>query len=435
MSSSDLASPQKAVSDELNSAEENDSLDASLDAILSEAREGVAQPLSEGEAPPALESLAPPAAEVQMALSTAAADGIDDDMETPLPVIVDDVAGYRAFTEEVAPAGPEAVAATDLGAEAAATFESEPAVADALPADQEELEEAEEILEAESLVESETPAPVAADAEALVATQETSAYTAPAAATDDELLGKLVLPPGTTPSPLALSSAAGASSLLDGDEDRTVISPFIPEPAPSLPAPRTIWSQAAEAAAVPAAAPMMLSSQRYAEEGLGAKLRKVVGAKVQTSVGVLAFAIVGASALGGVVGKMASSSGPVAVTSSPAAKAEPVKDPLPAMPALPAAAAPAAAPTPAAPVVAEKPAEKPAAKPASKPPRVAVPSRPRAAAAPATKIALAAPTKPAAAPAAKPAAAPAPAAPATKPAAAPAKKAGQGGNWVDPFGQ
>jgi hypothetical protein len=418
MSSSDLASPDKAISKELSSDEEIDSLDASLDAILSEAKESGEVPGLPAVEPPAAEAILVPPGEVQVAAEpTAAAAAVDDDMETPLPVIVDELPTYKAFADEVAPASAEdpgaelAAAAAVEGAPAAAsaTLEEVPAASAAKPDD-----EAEEIFEAEALVESETPAPEVSDPASLAATQETPAQPA-VPPTDDEILRHVVLPPGTTPAPLAGSAL--------GDDDRTVISPMppIPEPAP-MPPLRPTWGATPVASEVTASIPLSTRGG----DGFTDKLLKLAGARVQTSVGMLAFVVVAASALGGVVVSLAVGGGEPTTTTkivSPAATQSAAA--LPKEPALPPAVEPkieAPASAAAAPAVAEKPA---AAKPA---PRTVV-AKPRPAP---TRVALAAP-KPAAPAAAAPK--PAAAAGAAAAAAAKSKKPAQGNNWVDPFAQ
>src|SRR5687767_8390255 len=135
MSSSDLASPEQGQRER----EEADSLDASLDAILSEHTGGTPLPTLEEIDPPeqAASTLVPPAAEIQMALpeeSTAAPPALGDADGTPLPVTVDDdldVPGYQAFANEVAPAelSGEPAPAEEVVAAAAPAVESEPASA------------------------------------------------------------------------------------------------------------------------------------------------------------------------------------------------------------------------------------------------------------------------------------------------------------------
>jgi hypothetical protein len=419
MSSSDLPSSDQATeSKEISDKEDLDSIDASLDAILSEAKE-VALPVLEGSSPAEeADTVIPPPADIQVSLSESAT-GSDvvpdgDGAETPLPVIVEDEEpSYRAFADMVAP--PEE-----------AKIELAPPAEISVAAPSEEAESG-EILDADALIDSMTPAPEPAAIEAaeaaaaeLARTEESQAFAAPTPPsdeppTDEEILDHVKLPPGATPMPLVATTASSevpGSAL--GDDDQTVISPMppIPEPAVLPPPPRfgSAWAS-------PAAdqTPSIL----LAQEGLGTKVRRVAVSRVQTSVATMAVVVIGSCALGAAVMRLASPAAPApAIVAGPApAKAEPAHAPdiapLPAV-ATPAPAEPAKV---AAPVVAEKTekAQKPAPKPA---PAKAKPA-PQG-----THIALAAP-------------APSKPAPAKAKPAAPAKpkKAAQGGNWVDPFGQ
>src|SRR4051794_14322616 len=102
MSSSPLTSSEKTASEnELAREDELDSLDESLDAILSEAQEPAARDALNsmvGDSP-----AEPPAGEVQMVLAESTVPThvddahVDDDKETPLPVIVDELPSYQAF--------------------------------------------------------------------------------------------------------------------------------------------------------------------------------------------------------------------------------------------------------------------------------------------------------------------------------------------------
>jgi hypothetical protein len=424
MSSLDPTLDKATESKEIGGEEDLDSIDASLDAILSEAKEvapaEVAPQAAEGSSPAEeADTVIPPPADIQMSLSENAT-GSDvvrdsDGTETPLPVIVEDEEpSYRAFADMVAP--PE-----ELKLELP-TLEAAPPAEVSVAALSEEPESG-EILDADALIDSMTPAPEPAAIEAaeaaaaeLARTEESQAFAPPTPPSDEEILDQVKLPPGATPMPLLATTASSevpGSAL--GDDDQTVISPMppIPEPAVLPPPPRfgSAW------ASPPAdQTPSILLTR----EGLGTKVRKVVGSRVQTSVATMAIVVIGSCALGAAVMRAASPASPAApvIVAGPApAKAEPAH--APAIAPLPAVATPAPAePAKAAPVVAEKTekAEKPA--PAKPAPAKAKPA-PRE-----THIALAAPA------AAKPAPAKAkPAAPA-KP-----KKAAQGGNWVDPFGQ
>src|SRR4029450_267066 len=105
MSSSDLTSSDKATeSDEIGGKEDLDSIDASLDAILSEAKEIAPPPLEALEGSSHAEEAAtapPPPANIEIALSESATGTEvvrDDGGETPLPVIVEDEEpSYKAF--------------------------------------------------------------------------------------------------------------------------------------------------------------------------------------------------------------------------------------------------------------------------------------------------------------------------------------------------
>jgi len=415
MSSSDLNSDKsidsKAIDDKEDLDALADSIDASLDAILSEAKE--AQPAAEPEAAPGVSETAPaaepPPAEVQMAVGEngAGSSGLTDEMETPLPVILDDEEpSYKAFADMVAsPEAPKSEPAPEpQGAEISAES-AEP--------------ESGEILDADELIDSMTPSPVLAEeAEAAVArTEESAAYAEPPPPpSDEEILDHVKLPPGSTPMPMPLvaSPAADEAPGASLEDDQTVISPMppMPEPSVSLPPPRRMTSAWA---AVPPEPSILLAS-----EGLGTKLGKMVKAPVQTSIATLAGVVLVASALGGgVVRLLSNPATPATVTVAAPAQAE-TPAPAPAIIPAPAAEKVAAVEAPAPAVaVADKPAPvaKAAAKPAAKP--VAKP-----AAAQGTHIALAGSTPPKPAPAKK-------AAPAAKPKKAPASSAG----WVDPFGQ
>jgi hypothetical protein len=421
MSSSPHPSSEKATGPDDLSAEEELSLDESLDAILSEVHEGV--PILEQEPPAHLEpALEPPIAQVEVAAAAQGTDMIDDDSETPLPVIVDELPSYRAFADEVAPVEEH-------------VEDHKEEVAAAPPASH----EADEIFEAESLVESMTPAPVVEPVlepapATLAATDESPAFVTDAPS-DEQILENIVLPPGSAPAPLVTGAAflstgtapvASADALATSpglppagaelEDDHTVISlPPVPEPSIPVPVFRSTWAQGPVAPAPEPPMAMLLTRQ----EGFTDKLLKLATAKVQTSVAGLAVVVIAASALGAGVVKMTSKPSPRAaiVAAAPeAAKAETAQAVPAAAPATAPAAAPAATPAPA---IAEKPA----------------PVRPAAHAkghAPApTHIALAAPAKPAA----KHPAAPAPAAAKAKKPAGPAHSPEKGAGWVDPFGQ
>jgi hypothetical protein len=428
MSSSDPALDKATESKEIGGEEDLDSIDASLDAILSEAKDvapaEVAPLTAEGSSPAEeADTVIPPPADIQLSLSETAT-GSDvvrdsDGAETPLPVIVEDEEpSYKAFANMVAPPEEPKIELPTL--EAAPPAE----VSVSVTALSEEPESG-EILDADALIDSMTPAPEPAAIEAaeaaaaeLARTEESRAFPPPTPPSDEEILEQVKLPPGATPMPLVAttgSSEVPGSAL--GDDDQTVISPMppIPEPAVLPPPPRfgSAW------ASPPAD---LTPSILLTREGLGTKIRKVAASRVQTSVATMAIVVIGSCALGAAVMRAAAPAAPAApatpmIVAGPApAKAEPAH--APAIAPLPATPAPAE-PVKAAPVVAEKTekAEKPAAaKPA---PAKAKPAAPRE-----THIALAAPA------AAKPAPGKAkPTAPA-KP-----KKAAQGNNWVDPFGQ
>ena len=438
MSSSDLTSSDKAAeSKEIGGEEDLDSIDASLDAILSEAKD-VAQPTVEGSTPAEeADTVIPPPADIQISLAEGApgADVVadSDNNETPLPVVVEDEEpSYKAFADMVAP--PDEPKAAPAG-------EEDPAVA--VAAASEEAESG-EILDADALIDSMTPAPVLVDGEpaaSLAKTEESQAFAAPPTPpSDEEILDQVKLPPGSTPMPLVMTTASlgQAPGAALGDDDQTVISPMppIPEPA-TLPPPRFTSAWATGASPASDLTPSIL----LAPEGLGTKIRKAAGSRVQTSVATLVVVVIASCGLGAAVMRLASPSGPatpLVVTAPAPAKAEPVH--APDIAPLPAAAATAPAepakPSKPAAVVAEhadkadkvekaekaekteKVAEK-VEKPApAKPAPTAAKAKP---AAQGTHIALAAP-KPT--PAKRPA-------PAAKPKKAPASSAG----WVDPFGQ
>jgi hypothetical protein len=425
MSSSDLTSDKAAESKEIGGKEDLDSIDASLDAILSEAKDASPAPAEGKSAAEEAETVIPPPADIQISLAEApsGSEVVSDpgDKETPLPVIVEDEEpSYKAFADMVAP--PEEPKDPPVLESVAVTAASEEA-------------ESGEILDADALIDSMTPAPELVDGEpvaSLAKTEESQAFTPPPPPSDEEILDHVKLPPGATPMPLVTNAAPAPGSTL-GDDDKTVISPMppVPEPSVSLPPPPRFTSAWAQASASEQPPSIVL-----APEGLGTKVRKVAASRVQTSVATLAVVVIGSCALGAGVMRMASPAPatPLVVTATSPAKAEPAvkpaiaplpaaEAPAPAEPAKPAAAA-------AAPVVADKPektekADKPektekVEKPAAAKPAVA---KAKPAAAQGTHIALAAP-------AAKPAAAKAkPAAPKGK--KAPASSAG----WVDPFGQ
>ena len=429
MSSSDLTSSDSAVESKPIDKEELDSLadsiDASLDAILSEAKETAAAPVNgDGPALPVLEDAAPeapPPAEVQMALSEAGtgSDVLADDMETPLPVIVDDEPSYKAFADMVAATDEDrAKAAAEL---AAVGDSSEP------PSELSAEPESGEILDADELIDSMTPAPEVAES-ILAKTEESAAYaTPPPPPSDEEILDHVKLPPGSTPMPMPLVASLAAEPATEApgsalEDDQTVISPMppMPEPSVSLPPPRRMtsaWATPPEPSILLAGPALTMPS-----EGLGSKLGKMVKSPVQFSVASLVGVVLIASALGGGVMRVISGSAKQAVVVTSPAKAE---APAPAPAIVPVAAQPekVAEKTPEkavekpAPVAAVAPkADKPASKPATKPAGKAAAPQP-------THIALAAPSQ-------KPAPAKKPAAPAAKP-----KKAANSAGWVDPFGQ
>jgi hypothetical protein len=443
MSSSDLTSDSSVESKPIEGKEDldalADSIDASLDAILSEAKEGAQPAASDGDSTASVEPvidlpvLEPPPAEVQIALSPngTASDVLTDDMETPLPVIVEEEEpSYKAFADMVAPTD-EAREIAQAKAELEAAGPSTESESPAILAESEEAESG-EIMDADELIDSMTPAPVALE-EAVVSaakTEESQAFTPPPPS-DEEILDHVKLPPGSTPMPMPLVASLAAEAAADQpgaelEDDQTVISPMppMPEPSVSLPPPRRM-SSAWAVPPVEATEPSIL----LASEGLGTKLGKMSKAPVQLSMRGLAVVVLLASALGGGVVRMVAGPGQPSVAVTSPAKAEaPV--PAPAIAPIPAVAE-KAAPAPA-PAVVEKAAEKAdkiektdkvekAEKAAA--PKVAAKPAAKPAAAQGTHIALAAP---------KPAPAKKPAAPA--PAAKP-KKAASGANWVDPFGQ
>src|SRR4051812_4227023 len=314
MSSSDLTSDKVAESNELGGSKEDlDSLDASLDAILSERKE-VAPPALEPLEPleshaheassPAEEAdtVIPPPADIQITLAETPT-GSDvvaesDAEETPFPVIVEDEEpSYKAFADMVAPTEEPKV---------------EPPAAEISVAAPSEEPESGEILDADALIDSMTPAPEPAAIEAaeaaaaeLARTEESQAFTPPTPPTDEEILDNVKLPPGATPMPLVATTASSevpGSAL--GDDDQTVISPMPPIPEPAiLPPPRAFGS--AWGAAPPVVAdrtPSILVTR----EGLGTKVRKVAASRVQTSVATMAIVVIGSCALGAAVMRVAS---------------------------------------------------------------------------------------------------------------------------------
>lgn len=439
MSSSDLNSDKsiesKAIDDKEDLDALADSIDASLDAILSEAKE-VAQPAADSETAPAvnetapvleaLEPLQPPPAEVQMAAGENGAGNsvLTDEMETPLPVIVEDEEpSYKAFADMVA----STEAPRNEANEANEPSEPAPEMHAAEVSTESAEPESGEILDADELIDSMTPAPVLLDAaEPAVSarTEESAAYVEPPPPpSDEEILDHVKLPPGSTPMPMPLVASLAPEAPVDSDapgasleDDQTVISPMppMPEPTVSLPPPRRMNS----AWAVPPEPSILLAS-----EGVGTKFGKMVKAPIPISAATLAGVVLLASAVGGGVVRLLS--GPTAPSKVVATAPAQAEAPAPAPAIVPAvaekaAAVPAPTPTPA---VAEKPADKAIEKAAEKPAPAKVAAKPAAKPAPApqrTHMALAEP-KPAPAKKAAPAAKPKKAAPATA--------------WVDPFGQ
>src|SRR6185436_3802347 len=306
MSSSDLTSSDKAAeSKEIGGEEDLDSIDASLDAILSEAKD-VAQPTVEGSTPAEeADTVIPPPADIQISLAEGA----------PGAVVVADSDNNEAPAVAVAAASEEA--------------------------------ESGEILDADALIDSMTPAPVLVDGEpaaSLAKTEESQAFAAPPTPpSDEEILDQVKLPPGSTPMPLVMTTASlgQAPGAALGDDDQTVISPMppIPEPA-TLPPPRFTSAWATGASPASDLTPSIL----LAPEGLGTKIRKAAGSRVQTSVATLVVVVIASCGLGAAVMRLASPSGPatpLVVTAPAPAKAEPVH--APDIAPLPAAAATAPA--------------------------------------------------------------------------------------------